>query len=320
MKKTLSVLLTLVMILSVITLGGTTTFAQDSLVRVPSTIPGTDTPYNYVENVTVKIPGTEVTFKMTGVAETVYKRLNSNFGFPEYFFLFYETNGSAIINQDGSWMAASLRDGYYGDGIAINYPNGKIFSHFNVFVEEEEIETKTVFFETNIFSNNSCEYSNDFAYGFNTSNNFPIAKTRFWFGNGTWNFPYEWLQACDKIDISELTVQDDATVNITEPSQTTINYKDGIVLNAETENIPNGAKVEWSADNDNFKLKKSDDNNTLTVISNKTGTTVFTATLYDADNNVLTEDTVELNSKAGFAQKISGFFKVLFGLTKIYDK
>ncbi len=45
----------------------------------------------------------------------------------------------------------------------------------------------------------------------------------------------------------------------------------------------------------------------------------FTATLYSADGEVLATDTIEMKSKAGFFDKIGGFFRSLFGTTKIYE-
>jgi hypothetical protein len=64
----------------------------------------------------------------------------------------------------------------------------------------------------------------------------------------------------------------------------------------------------------------SKDGESLTAIAENNGYTVFTATLYDADGNVLATDSVELYSKSGFFDKIGGFFRSLFGATRIYDK
>ena len=52
------------------------------------------------------------------------------------------------------------------------------------------------------------------------------------------------------------------------------------------------------------------------LISN--GDTVFTATLYNSSNVELDSVTIKMTSKAGFFQKIGGFFRGLFGMTKIY--
>ena len=46
--------------------------------------------------------------------------------------------------------------------------------------------------------------------------------------------------------------------------------------------------------------------------------TVFAATLYSAESEVLAKDTIERKSKAGFFDKISSFFRGIFGLTKNY--
>ncbi len=103
------------------------------------------------------------------------------------------------------------------------------------------------------------------------------------------------------------------------PSTTTIRYKDGIVLHADTlKTLPSGSKIVWSASNSNFKTTTSTDGKSLTIISDSNGDTVFTATLYNSRNVEIDSVSVEMTSKAGFFQKIGGFFRSLFKTTKIY--
>ncbi len=109
------------------------------------------------------------------------------------------------------------------------------------------------------------------------------------------------------------------TFSIQSPSRTEIRCKDGIVLHANVEGtLPEGAKIVWSASNNKFKTKNVGDSS-FQIVSNNNGYTTFTATLVDADGNVLATDTVEMYSKAGFGDKIGGFFRSLFGATKIYE-
>ena len=76
--------------------------AADTLKRVPSTIPGTDKEYNYVENVTVKIPGTNVTYELNDVYEKVGVVYEDDI--PVYRFSFLEKDsGSVILKQDGEY-------------------------------------------------------------------------------------------------------------------------------------------------------------------------------------------------------------------------
>lgn len=104
------------------------------------------------------------------------------------------------------------------------------------------------------------------------------------------------------------------------PSRTKIRNKDGIVLHTEiTGNQPDGSYVEWTSNNNNFSKTVMNDGESLQVIANNKGNTTFTATLYDANGNVLATDTVELYSQSGFFDKIGGFFRSLFGTTKIYE-
>lgn len=103
------------------------------------------------------------------------------------------------------------------------------------------------------------------------------------------------------------------------PSRTSIRYKDGIVLHADaSKTLPSGSKIKWTASNGNFKTTASDDGKSLTIVSNSNGSTVFTATLYSSSGAELDSVSVEITSKAGFFDKIGGFFRGLFGTTKIY--
>lgn len=107
--------------------------------------------------------------------------------------------------------------------------------------------------------------------------------------------------------------------NIQEPSRTEIRCKDGIVLHTDFEgDALTGSYIEWSWNNSKFDVEKNDDG-TLTIISENNGNTIFTATLYSEDGSVLATDTIEMTSKAGFFQKIGGFFRALFGNTTIYE-
>ena len=111
-------------------------------------------------------------------------------------------------------------------------------------------------------------------------------------------------------------------IKIATPSTTSIRYKDGIVLHANiNKTLPNNAKLVWSTDNSNFKTSTSEDCESFTIISNSNGTTKVTLTLYDSTGKtVLDTDTIEMTSKAGFFDIIVGFFRSLFGSTKILAK
>ncbi len=110
------------------------------------------------------------------------------------------------------------------------------------------------------------------------------------------------------------------TFIIVTPSRTTIRNKDGIILHTEiTGNAPEGAYVKWESSNNNFDKTVLNDSDSLRVVANNKGNTTFTAILCDADGNELARDTVELYSKSSFFDKIGGFFRSLFGSTKIYE-
>ncbi len=109
------------------------------------------------------------------------------------------------------------------------------------------------------------------------------------------------------------------TFSIHTPSRTEIRCKDGIILHANLNGTyPEDTRIEWTSSNGNFD-KSVVDGNSLKIISKDKGYTTFTARLYDAEGNVLATDSVEMYSKAGFFDKIGGFFRNLFGTTKVYD-
>lgn len=108
-------------------------------------------------------------------------------------------------------------------------------------------------------------------------------------------------------------------IKIRKPSTTSIRYKDGIVLHADAnKTLPNGSTIKWTTSNSNFKTKTSSDGKSFTITSNSNGTTIITATLYSASGSILEEESIEMTSKAGFGDKIGGFFRSLFGATKTY--
>ena len=135
-------------------------------------------------------------------------------------------------------------------------------------------------------------------------------------GSGTTTLP-EFTVTEEKINTPE-EPEYNYTFSIQEPSRTEIRNKDGIVLHANVEGTaPNGSYVRWESSNGNFD--KSADGSNLKIIAKNKGYTTFTAILCDADGNELARDTVDMYSKSGFFDKIGGFFRSLFGSTKIYD-
>lgn len=101
------------------------------------------------------------------------------------------------------------------------------------------------------------------------------------------------------------------------PTESTISYGDSIILHADVSKIPEGGYVEWTASNGNFSYSASDDGLTCRISPKSSGTTEFTATVYDANGNAVSTDTQQMTSRAGFFNKLIAFFKKLFGLTKV---
>ena len=117
-----------------------------------------------------------------------------------------------------------------------------------------------------------------------------------------------------------VTVKSNYIFGIQTPSMTTIRHRDAIKLHVKLEGAaPENSYVKWSASNKNFKTEEINGGNSLLITSDKKGDTVFTATLYAADGNVLATQTIEMNSKAGFFDKIASFFRAIFGRTEVYE-
>ena len=102
------------------------------------------------------------------------------------------------------------------------------------------------------------------------------------------------------------------------PSTTEIKYGDSIWLHVDIEgDLPADAKIIWTPSNNNFEVVEvSEDGLSCKITPASSGTTTFTVSVVDANEKVLDTDTQDMNSKAGFFQKIIAFFKKLFGTTK----
>ncbi|MGN0546493.1 MAG: leucine-rich repeat domain-containing protein [Acutalibacteraceae bacterium] len=112
-------------------------------------------------------------------------------------------------------------------------------------------------------------------------------------------------------------IEDPGILYIRTPSTTNISYGDSIILHLDIDRpLPDGAYIEWSESNGNFDMSVSADGLTCKISPKSNGKTVFTATVYDKDGNVISSDTQEMTAKAGLWQKIVAFFKKIFGLTK----
>ncbi len=181
-KKIITLALAVVMCLSVMT----SVTATDTLNRVASTIPGTDIEYNYVENVTVQIPGTEVTYELTGVYEKVGIVYEDNI--PVYRFSFLEDGGKVIFKTNGEYLAGEMYraewGAEWGDGIGFE---AQINDIYDAYPDNSNGTVHVYSLMTSIFDDNSCKPSSDGAC---------VARVEFYFGyggecNNGYNYPYD---------------------------------------------------------------------------------------------------------------------------------
>ena len=130
--------------------------------------------------------------------------------------------------------------------------------------------------------------------------------------------------ACASASTKSITLKDGTTPTVTDyftikkPSATSIKHKCGIVLHVnQTKTPPSGAKYQWTANNENFKVETSADGKSCTIVSDKNGDTTFTVKLISSSGAVLDTETITMTSKAGFFDKIGSFFRGIFGGNKI---
>lgn len=117
------------------------------------------------------------------------------------------------------------------------------------------------------------------------------------------------------------------TIEVRNPSTTTISYGDSIILHADlTGSVPSGATVKWEISG-SFSYEVSDDTRTCTISPESSGEATITVTLLNASGEAMTEldgtvisDTQTMTSKAGFFDKLIAFFKGIFGLTKVIEE
>ena len=181
-KKIITLALAVVMCLSVIT----SVTAASNLNRVASTIPGTDIEYNYVENVTVQIPGTEVTYELTGVYEKVGIVYEDSI--PVYRFSFLEDGGKVIFKTNGEYFAGEMYraewGAEWGDGTGFE---AQINDIYDAYPDNSNQTVHVYSLMTSIFDDNSCKLSSDGAC---------VARVEFYFGyggecNNGYNYPYD---------------------------------------------------------------------------------------------------------------------------------
>ncbi len=124
-----------------------------------------------------------------------------------------------------------------------------------------------------------------------------------------------------KIEITEFLINE---LKFKQPSLTTINYGETLVLQLENVELPEGYAIEWSLTGDSVTLTTSEDGKECRATSIAAGNVTVTATLVDENgesviNAIGNEIFVNINLKSNvsFWQKIVSFFKDLFGMNRI---
>lgn len=111
-------------------------------------------------------------------------------------------------------------------------------------------------------------------------------------------------------------------LNIIQPSRTNIEYGETLVIRANVDNAPEGAKVIWSFEGNGAGYEVSPDGMTCYVSCVDSGSVKVTATLVDENGNVITvdgnavSDNISVSLKGGFLYKIISWFKDIFKIDR----
>lgn len=117
---------------------------------------------------------------------------------------------------------------------------------------------------------------------------------------------------------------EDSTPVINQPSKTTVNFGETLVLQLEEIEISEGYAVAWFVEGAGVSTWVSEDGLECRVTSIANGNPTVYAKLVDEEENPVTNadgeeilDEITIVSKAGFWQKFLSFFKNLFGINRV---
>ncbi len=111
---------------------------------------------------------------------------------------------------------------------------------------------------------------------------------------------YEGISATFTINVVEKPAEPEYnyTFSIVAPANTEVAHGESIVVSAKLEGTyPEGMYVKCTASNNNF-IPTLNADGSYTLVADGVGATVFTATLYTADDQVAAQDTIELTALA----------------------
>ena len=118
----------------------------------------------------------------------------------------------------------------------------------------------------------------------------------------------------------------DISMKIRQPSTTTVNYGETLVLHADLggKTLPDGYKIKWFTNSDGVTIKSGNNGTSCEVTSVKNGSVTVTARIVDKNGNeVKGADGKEISASQTIESKVSiwlrivSFFKNLFGSNRI---
>lgn len=218
------------------------TFAATNINTQTGVIPGTDTQYEYVENVTVKIPETEVTYDLEGVSAQV-GLLEDDEGIPIYRFAFVGESGKITFNNEGLYWWYMYEDitVFESGGGNATTAVGDVAS----FEGNDGIEKKVLSYRGYILADGTItddpEYSNSEA----------VARVEFIMGkaggNGHYELPDDLISYQGGFGSGDPVLADVEKINISTLA---------VVEDVETEyTILDGADSVWNESSDSLTIK-----------------------------------------------------------------
>ena len=109
-------------------------------------------------------------------------------------------------------------------------------------------------------------------------------------------------------------------VTIATPESRTVSYRESTVLYASANNLPEGARIMWTADSNDVSLEASKDGRSCTVTSISNGNVVITAYIVDANGNVITnENGTRISDGEGINSEVSLWSIIVYAFKQMFS-
>ncbi len=288
MKKLTKSLLSIVICLCVISTLVLSVFAYNT---VSSTLPNTDTPYTYIDNITVKVPGTEYTVTLNKVSTTAGMYYDEN-NKPVYRFALMESDSSIVWEHNTFGMYTFYFEEYGYDGIG------------DLVAEAGDISTNGMVdgYEIQSISIGELDTTTGEIVIYELGDSSALATIEIFFGEGNWTYYEHEYDAGEIISETEHTMPADL---IYAPSTywndeeiTTFDITTLDVNQPKTYDVIDGANSTWNS------TSKDDLTVTVDVDCAKFVGVKVDGNVIDAKNYTVTEGSTIINLKQDYLSSL----------------